>query len=139
MKKFALIFGSIVALLLGATAEAQAACTIGPAGGPLTLTISFTPPTANVDGTAVAGPLSYNLYLGTTAGSEVKAASGLKGNPIVVNSATLGAAATALKSNTTAYIRLTVVDANGAESALSNEVCKTFPASVPGTVTITVQ
>lgn len=115
---------------LPAVHAANAQCTNGTAGASPTASISFTPPTLNTDGTAVATPLTYNLYQSTTAGAETKVASALKGSPISVT--------TGLTPNSTVYFKISVTDANGKESALSNEGCKTFPASVPGTVTITV-
>ena len=62
-----------------------------------------------------------------------------QGSPIAVTSTLIaGTALSALKANTSAYFQISVTDANGIESALSNEACKTFPASTPGTVTITI-
>lgn len=108
----------------------HAQCVNGASGVTPTASITFTAPTLNTDGTAIASPLSYNLYQSSTSGAEVKVASALKGTPIAVT--------TGLTPKSTVYFKVSVVDANGNESALSNEVCKTFPASVPGTVTITV-
>lgn len=111
-------------------AQAQTVCVNGSSGAPPTASISFTIPSLNTDGTPIVGPLTYNLYQATTSGSETKVASALKGSPITVT--------TGLAPKTTVYFKISVTDANGQESALSNEVCKTFPASVPGTVTITI-
>lgn len=124
---------ALIVLLLGlaaSSAYAQAACVAGAKGVAPTASLSFTAPTLNTDGTAVALPLTYNVYQSATSGAEVKVASGAKGAPIVIN--------TAITSNTTFYWKITAVDANGVESAQSNEVCKAFPAAVPGTVTITI-
>lgn len=128
MKRFLLIAALVS---LSAVAQAQTpTCAVGAPGVAPVATISFTPPTVNTDGTAVATPLTYNVYQSSIAGAEVKVASALKGAPISVS--------TGLTPNSTVYWKISVVDANGKESALSNEVCKSFPASTPGSVTITV-
>lgn len=108
----------------------NAQCVTGASGVAPTASIAFVAPTTNTDGTTVVGPLTYNVYQSTTSGAETKAASALKGSPITVT--------TGLTPKTTVYFKISVTDANGNESALSNEVCKTFPASVPGSVTITI-
>lgn len=99
---------------------------VGKLGALPTASLVFTPPTANVDGSALFLPLTYNLYQSVTSTSEVKVASALSGSPIAVT--------TGLTSNTTFYFKISVTDAKGNESTLSAEVCKTFPASPPGTV-----
>lgn len=116
-------------LLLPFAAQAQT-CVNGASGIAPTANINFTAPTTNTDGTPVAGPLTYNVYQSSTSGAEVKVASALKGSPITVS--------TGLTPKSTVYFKISVTDANGQEGALSNEVCKTFPASVPGTITITI-
>lgn len=108
----------------------RAQCVQGANGVPPTATLTFVPPTINTDGTPIATPLTYNLYQSTVSGLEAKAVSALKGSPVSVTTGLLPA--------TTFYWKVSVVDANGKESALSNEVCKTFPASTPGSVTITI-
>jgi fibronectin type 3 domain-containing protein len=117
-------------LMMAGLAHAQTTCVVGAAGTAPTASITFVAPTTNTDSTAIATPLTYNLYQSTTTGTEVKTATGIKGAPLVV--------ATGLLDGVTYYWKITVVDANGNESALSNEVCKKFPAGVPGAVTITV-
>lgn len=129
-KKFLALAPLLVLAVMTHSAFAQAACVSGASGVTPTASITFTVPTLNTDGTAIAGPITYNLYQSSTSGAEVKVASALKGTPIAVT--------TGLAPKTTVYFKVSVVDANGNESALSNEVCKSFPASVPGTVTITV-
>lgn len=114
-------------------------CVVGTPGVTPSATLTFVPPTTNTDSTPIATPLTYNLYASLTSGAEVKVASGLKGSPIAVTSTLIaGTALSALKANTSAYFQISVTDANGIESALSNEACKTFPASIPGSVTITI-
>lgn len=94
-------------------------------------TLTFTPPTTNMDGTPISGPLTYNLYEGTASGSETKAATGITASPYVID--------TGIKGGTTVYFELTAVDANGNESPRSNEACKTFPVSPPNSFVITVR
>lgn len=120
---------------IASLASAQAAtptCVAGVKGVAPTATVTFTPPATQSDGTAFPSgtTLTYNLYQGTSSGAEVKVASSSSGSPITVNTGIVGA--------TTYYWYVTVVDANG-ESAPSNEVCKSFPAPLPGVVTITIQ
>ncbi len=124
------IVGVVAALALAAAsmAEAQAAptCAVGKTGILPAATIAFTAPATNADGSALSLPLTYNLYQSLTSTAEVKVASALSGSPIAVS--------TGLTSKTTYYFKVSVTDAAGNESTLSAEVCKTFPASPPGTV-----
>lgn len=94
-------------------------------------TLTFTPPTTNLDGTPVVTPLTYNLYESTTSGAEAKVATGITASPYVID--------TGIKGGTTVYFELTAVDANGNESPRSNEACKTFPVSPPNSFVITVR
>lgn len=105
-------------------------CVQGKAGVAPTATLTFTAPTSNTDGTSISSPLTYNLYIGTASGTEKLAASALAGSPIAVN--------TGLTPGSTFYFEVTTVE-NGVESTPSNEVCKAFAASIPGTVVITIQ
>lgn len=128
----AIAAAALIAIAFHPAAQAATpTCVQGAAGVPPTATLSFTAPTTNTDGSAIATPLTYNVFVGTATGAEKLAASGLAGSPIVVN--------TGLTANSTAYIYVEVVDAHGVSSLPSNEVCKAFPASTPGTVTITLQ
>lgn len=117
-------------LALSLPAYSQTACASGAPGAAPSAALVFTLPTLNTDGTPVVGPLTVNVYQSTVSGAETKVSSGLKGSPIVVS--------TGLTPRTTYYFKISVTDAGGNESALSNEACKSFPASVPGTVTITI-
>lgn len=121
-----LAFILLACSILPAYAQSAPVCVVGAVGGPTTATLTFNAPTTNVDGTAIATPLTYNLYQSVTSTAETKVASALKGSPIAVT--------TGLAAKTTFYWKVSVTDANGVESALSAEVCKTFPASPPGTV-----
>ncbi len=108
-----------------------ASCVAGAAGIAPSATLTFTPPTTNLDGSPVDTPLTYNLYQGTSSGSETKVETALAGSPIVLN--------TGIKGNASYYFELTAVDAKGDESPRSNEVCKTFPVSPPNAIVITIQ
>lgn len=119
--------------LVAVTASAQTAptCVQAASGKAPAATLTFTAPTQNTDGTAIATPLSYTLYQGTASGQETKVATALTGSPIHLT--------TGLQDATTYYWYLTVTDAKGQTSAPSNEACMAFPPGVPMTVTITVQ
>ena len=120
------------ALTLSAVVFAQTApvCVVGKSGVAPTASITFTAPTTNTDGTPIATPLTYELFQGIASGQETLVAKGLSGSPISVT--------TGLADGETLYWFVEVVDANGNVSAPSNEVCKTFPAAVPSSVTITI-
>ena len=126
MKK---LIALLALMILSFAAQAQT-CVTGASGVAPTASITFVAPTSNTDTTPIVGPLTYNVYQSSASGAEVKVASALKGSPITVS--------TGLAPQTTVFFKISVTDANGNESALSNEVCKTFPASVPGSVTITI-
>lgn len=120
------------ALTLSAVVFAQTApvCVVGKSGVAPTATLTFTAPTKNTDGTPVATPLTYELFQGTASGQETLVATDLTGSPISVT--------TGLADGETLYWFIKVMDAHGTTSAPSNEVCKTFPAAVPSSVTITI-
>jgi hypothetical protein len=125
-------FFAAMALLLLLPVLALAAtptCITAAKGAAPTASISFSPPTLQSDGTALTLPVTYNLYQGTASGAEVKVGSALVGSPIAV--------ATGIASASTYYWYVTTVDANG-EGAPSNEVCKAFPAALPGVIIITI-
>jgi len=107
-----------------------ATCVAGTSGAAPTATLTWTAPTTNTDGSAIATPLSYNLWQGTSSGGETQVATGITSTTDTIN--------TGLADSTTAYFEIVVVDAHGNMSAKSNEVCKSFPAGVPNAVTITV-
>jgi|SRR5665213_383848 len=106
------------------TADAQSA--------PNTATLTWTAPTKNTDGTALGGPVTYNVYQ-TASG----ATSG--GTKLASNLATLtDAISSGLADGSTDCFNVTAVVA-GQESAYSNQVCKTFPAGVPVPPVLTIQ
>lgn len=104
-------------------------CVTGLLGAAPTASIKFAAPTLNADGSAVTGPVTYNLYQALSSGAEAKVTSALAGSPIAVS--------TGISSASTVYWYVTAVNANG-ESVPSNEVCKIFPGSPPGTIIITI-
>jgi predicted phage tail protein len=134
LSTFAAALAAAAALALAgaplAFAQTAPTCVQGKVGVAPAATITFTAPTTNTDGTPIATPLTYEIFEGTASGAETLAAKGLAGSPIAVN--------TGLKDGTTVYFYVEAVDANGAASAPSNEVCKSFPAGVPSSVTITI-
>lgn len=113
----------IAALLLvfAVTASAQT---------PRTATITFTRPTQYTDGTTIAAEVAvtYNVYQGAK-GSTTKAKVG-----------TITSTATTITSGLQPGETCWQVSAiaNGIESQLSNEACKSFSWPAPETVTITV-
>lgn len=130
MKRLAIVAGVLAALIASTMVEAAPTCAVGKNTVAPVASISFAVPTLQSDGTALTAPITYNLYQGTASGAEVKVASGVGPNsPVTVS--------TGLVSGETVYWYLTAVDANG-EGAPSNEVCKVFPAAVPGTFVITI-
>lgn len=113
-----------------ALAQSATACAQGKAGVGPTAAITFTAPTTNTDGTPINGPLTYEILQGSSATALSVAAKGLANSPITVN--------TGLSAGSTVYFAVVAVDAKGNASAQSNVACKTFPASVPSSFTITV-
>jgi len=97
---------------------------------PNTATITFSAPTARLDGTAITGALSYGVY------------QGVKGQPktkVGTIATTTGQITTGLLGGTEYCWQVSAQEAGGPESALSNEACKAFPLSPATAVTITVQ
>ena len=123
----------VAALALSAApafAQTAPVCVQGKTGVPPTATLSFTAPTTNTDGSPVATPLTYEIFEGSSPSSLAPVAKGVTGSPVTVN--------TGLTAGSTVYFTVAVVDANGTMSAPSNVVCKTFPAGVPASVSITI-
>jgi hypothetical protein len=116
-------------LLISSLAFAAPTCVQGAPGVAPTATLSFPPVTLNTDGTAVSAPVSYNVFMGTASGAEVLLKSGIT-SPATIN--------TGLLANTTYYFFVVAIDALATQGGNSNEVCKSFPKSVPGTVVLTI-
>lgn len=95
-----------------------------------TATITYTRPTQYTDGTTLGASVavSYKVYAGAK-GSTNKTVIGT----VTTTATTIN---TGLPPGETCF-QVSAI-ANGAESALSNEACKTFPFPAPETVTITV-
>lgn len=148
--RLTLLAGALVALALSACATTPPApashrpnaplyhaalgapsCVAGAQGIAPVATLTFTPPTSNTDGTPVNGPLTFNLYEGTSSGTETKVQGGITTSPEVINSG--------LKGGATYYFELTAVDSAGSESARSNEACKTMASPVPNSFSITIE
>lgn len=106
------------------------ACRVVQAQEPRVATITFTPPTKYVDGTDIAPGtvITYKLYQGSR-GSEKTHVADIDGSPVIVD--------TGLKPGETCWQVSSV--ANGVESDLSNEACKTFPWPATEPVVITVR
>jgi hypothetical protein len=105
-------------------------CVVAAAGAPLTMTLTFVPPTLNSNSTPITLPLTYNIYLGTTSGGETLLTSGLTStSPYVINAG--------LVAGNTYYVKMAAVDSAGV--GLSNdEACKTFAAAATApTITTT--
>lgn len=114
------LFAALLLVAIGITAQAQT---------PRTAVISYVRPLKYVDGTDVlaATVLSYNVYQGAKGTTKPKVAT-ITGTSTTIN--------TGLQPGETCWQISTV--ANGVESALSNESCKTFTFPATEAVTITV-
>jgi hypothetical protein len=88
--------------------------------------LTWTAPTANTDGTPIAGALTYNIYQGATAATLTKVASGL--------TSTTGAVTAGLTAGTTQYFAVTAV-ANGMESAQTPVAALAIPFPTPNAPT----
>lgn len=106
----------LLVLLLALPAFAQ---TISP----YSASLSWTAPTANTDGSAITGSLTYNIYQG--------ASGALGATPVQTGITTTSATITAgLSAGATVCFAVTAVE-GGVESAQSAQACKTFPKPVP--------
>lgn len=115
----------LLAVTLGTRAQAQIVCIQGNSGEIPKATLTFYAPTLNTDGTPIVLPLTYNVWIGTAPGNEVKTFLGFTGSPIRLTSG--------LIPGTTYYFQLSVVDGLGRESIPSPEQCKIIANSVPST------
>lgn len=106
------------------------ACRVVQAQEPRVATITFNAPTKYVDGTDIAPGtvITYKLFQGAKGGEKTHVAD-IDGSPVTVD--------TGLQPGETCW-QVSAV-ANGVESDLSNEACKTFawPATEPVVITVT--
>lgn len=91
-----------------------------------TAKLSYTAPTTNTDNSAIAGALSYNVYMGAKGGAKSKVATGIAGLSYTRANVPMNSCFT-----------VTAVNAAGAESAQSSEVCIAVP-NAPTNLTVTV-
>ena len=80
------------------------------------ITLSWTPPTQNDDGSALADLAAYKFYYGTSPGSY--------SNQVRVDSPGISADVIENLSPATYYIVATAINSSGAESGFSNEASK---------------
>lgn len=124
VRRFWWLYAAVIGLLLFGAVQLAFAQT------PRSATITFTRPTAYTDGTTLPSTVTvtYSVYQGAK-GSTTKAKVG-----------TITSTATTITSGLQPGETCWQVSAiaNGIESALSNEGCKTFAFPAPETVTITV-
>ena len=101
------------------------------AAGP-TATVTWTAPTTNTDGSAIAGALTYNVYQGTGTATPVKVQ-----GPVAALTVTITAG---LAAGSTQCFTVSAV-ANGVEGPQSLPACVTLQASAPSappTPTVTI-
>ncbi len=117
MKSFLLLVVSAILLLGASVTEATAP----------QFTITWTAPKTNVDGTAISGAITYQVYAGVGSGKEVKI-----GTPVSAASYVL----TPLPApGSNECVQVTAI-ANGVESARSVEACATVPFPAPSSPTV---
>lgn len=106
------------------TKAAATAATVAPPQA----AVSWVAPTLNTDGTAISGPITYNVYQGLT-GALVKVLSNLTTTSTVIT--------TGLTPGSSQCFAVSAV-VNGAESAQSAFMCATIPNPIPGSPTTVV-
>lgn len=124
MKRFfAAFFAALVLVACALTPPAAQAQTVTTS-----ILLTYTAPTANTDGTAIVGTLTYQVYQGTKGGAFTAVGSPVTALTETVTSATAGNCFTVV-----------AIDTNGTtvtNSAPSNTVCAEIPGA-PGGLTIT--
>jgi hypothetical protein len=120
MFRSSLVF--LASLVLAAAAIGATSTTVkAAAASPPQVTVVWTAPTGNTDGTPISTPISYNLYQGLT-GALAKVATAISGTTATVMSG--------LTQGTNQCFAVTAV-VNGIESAQSNVACGLIPFSTP--------
>lgn len=94
--------------------------------------LSWNAVTLNEDGTAVTGPVTYNVWQGPQAGPFVRVAA-LQGVSVLTETVT------GLPLNTQTCWEVTSVADSGSESPASNVACKTIGNETPGAPNLTVK
>jgi hypothetical protein len=89
------------------------------------VTLSWTPPTQNSDGSSLTDLAGYNVYYGTSSGNYTSTIN--VGNVTTYTFTTLAAG--------TYYLAVTAYDTSGNQSVYSGEVVKTEGGNISGTVT----
>jgi hypothetical protein len=95
------------------------------------VSLGWTAPTKNLDGSAIAGTLTYAVFQGPAAGPFTQVASGLTGVSTIISSATAG--------NCFAVEAIETLGASSTASGLSPTVCAALPSPASGlTISITL-
>lgn len=89
-----------------------------PAGGDGVATLSWTPPTTNLDGSVLTNLAGYKIYYGTQPGSYP--------NVITINNPGLSAYVIENLQPNTYYFTMTAYNTSGSESPYSNTASKTI-------------
>ena len=110
------LFIGLLALLASAAAFAAAP----------QITVSWTAPTANTDGTAITGAITYQLYVGTS-GKEAKFGNPVTSPPYIITPTPA--------PGSQVCVQVTAI-ANGVESDRTPEACTVVPFPVPGSPTV---
>ena len=84
------------------------------------MTLSWTPPTENEDGTVLENLAGYKLYFGTASGQYT--------NPVRINTPGLSSYVIENLLPDTYYVVATAFTTSGTESGYSNEAAKTVTA-----------
>lgn len=91
--------------------------------------VTWSAVTQDESGNTLTESVTYNLYQGAKGAIKPKVQSGISATSFIVGNLPFGETC----------FNVTAVTANGGESALSNEACKSFPFPKPAAPVITVQ